>query len=231
MITHLRSIVEGVAQGHSSVSSNPLRAGLGALAVAVAVAAVVVVVTALDGLTRYAQATGARAFGSDTFLLAQIATAPPVRTPKTLPGFELPKTVCSMNSLAMSSTFVAYYTGWGPLGSGEFWSHIITGHTVYLQLRQYGPAGPEKLGAAWFDLTDVGHVAQGFGRAQSALSKTTAAWRSFSAACSSPSARITLARRRRSASACLAMARIMLSSISTCLISTLATLMPQMSVC
>ena len=75
MITHLRSIVEGVAQGHSSVSSNPLRAGLGALAVAVAVATVVVVVTALDGLTRYAQATGARAFGSDTFLLAQIATA------------------------------------------------------------------------------------------------------------------------------------------------------------
>jgi putative ABC transport system permease protein len=75
MITHLRSIVEGVVQGHSSVSSNPLRAGLGALAVAVAVATIVVVVTALDGLARYAQATGARAFGSDTFLLAQIATA------------------------------------------------------------------------------------------------------------------------------------------------------------
>jgi len=34
-----------------------------------------VVVTALDGLARYARATGARAFGSDTFLLAQIATA------------------------------------------------------------------------------------------------------------------------------------------------------------
>jgi len=75
MTTHLRSIIEGVAQGHSSVSSNPLRAGLGALAVAVAVATIVVVVTALDGLGRYARATGARAFGSDTFLLAQIATA------------------------------------------------------------------------------------------------------------------------------------------------------------
>jgi putative ABC transport system permease protein len=75
MTRHLRSIVEGVAQGHSSVSSNPLRAGLGALAVAVAVAAIVVVVTALDGLGRYARTTGARAFGSDTFLLAQIATA------------------------------------------------------------------------------------------------------------------------------------------------------------
>jgi putative ABC transport system permease protein len=75
MTTHLRSIIEGVAQGHSSVSSNPLRAGLGALAVAVAVATIVVVVTALDGLGRYARTAGARAFGSDTFLLAQIATA------------------------------------------------------------------------------------------------------------------------------------------------------------
>jgi len=75
MTTHLRFIVEGVAQGHSSVSSNPLRAGLGALAVAVAVATIVVVVTALDGLGRYARTAGARAFGSDTFLLAQIATA------------------------------------------------------------------------------------------------------------------------------------------------------------
>jgi hypothetical protein len=42
---------------------------------------------------------------------------------------------------------------------------------------------------------------------------------------------MTLARRERSASACWAMARIMLSSISTCLISTLVTLMPQLSVC
>jgi putative ABC transport system permease protein len=75
MKPHLRFIAEGVAQGHSSVSSNPLRAGLGALAIAVAVATIVVVVTALDGLGRYARTAGARAFGSDTFLLAQIATA------------------------------------------------------------------------------------------------------------------------------------------------------------
>jgi putative ABC transport system permease protein len=55
--------------------ANPLRAGLGALAIAVAVATIVVVVTALDGLALYARTTSARAFGSDTFLLAQIATA------------------------------------------------------------------------------------------------------------------------------------------------------------
>jgi putative ABC transport system permease protein len=75
MTSKLRSYGEAVAQGMSSAIANPLRAGLGALAVAVAVATIVVVVTALDGLARYARATGARAFGSDTFLLAQIATA------------------------------------------------------------------------------------------------------------------------------------------------------------
>jgi len=75
MLTYLRPLREAVEQGLSSIRGNPLRAGLGALAVAVAVATIVVVVTALDGLGRYARATGARAFGSDTFLLAQIATA------------------------------------------------------------------------------------------------------------------------------------------------------------
>ena len=71
----MRSYGEAIAQGAASALGNPLRAGLGALAIAVAVATIVVVVTALDGLGRYARATGARAFGSDTFLLAQIATS------------------------------------------------------------------------------------------------------------------------------------------------------------
>ncbi len=75
MTSDLRSVREALTQGLSSMRGNPLRAGLGALAVAVAVATIVVVVTALDGLGRYARATGARAFGSDTFLLAQIATS------------------------------------------------------------------------------------------------------------------------------------------------------------
>ena len=59
---------------------------------------------------------------------------------------------------------------------------------------------------------------------------STAIWAaastSFSAACCSPAAWMILARRSRSASAWRAMARIMLSSISTCLISTFETLMP-----
>ncbi len=67
--------VEAVRQGAASALGNPLRAGLGALAIAVAVATIVVVVTAIDGVGRYARAVGARAFGSDTFLVAQIASS------------------------------------------------------------------------------------------------------------------------------------------------------------
>jgi len=55
------------------------------------------------------------------------------------------------------------YTKAGPLGTGEFWSHMVRGDVVYLQLRQYGPEGPEKARGRLFNLVDVGHVATGFG--------------------------------------------------------------------
>lgn len=71
----VRELREAVRQGARSAWGNPLRAGLGALAIAAAVATIVVVVTAIDGVGRYARTVGARAFGSDTFLLAQIASS------------------------------------------------------------------------------------------------------------------------------------------------------------
>src|SRR5690348_1033489 len=61
--------------------------------------------------------------------------------------------------------------------------------------------------------------------------RVCAACINFSEACSSPSALMILARRWRSASAWRAIARTMLSSRSTCLISTFDTLMPHASVC
>lgn len=70
-----RDVIEAVRQAGVSAIGNPLRAGLGALAIAVAVATIVVVVTAIDGLGRYARTVSVRAFGSDTYLLAQIASA------------------------------------------------------------------------------------------------------------------------------------------------------------
>lgn len=71
---------EAIVQGAIAVRANPLRSSLGALAIAVAVATIVIVVTALDGVRRYAETTTARTFGSDTFLIAQVAS--PGRVPR-----------------------------------------------------------------------------------------------------------------------------------------------------
>ena len=65
---------EAIVQGAVAVRANPLRSALGALAIAVAVATIVIVITALDGVRRYAETTTARTFGSDTFLIAQVAS-------------------------------------------------------------------------------------------------------------------------------------------------------------
>ena len=64
---------ESLRQGAFALSAHPLRSALGALAIAVAVATIVMVVTALDGVRRYAEATTARTFGSDSFVIAQVA--------------------------------------------------------------------------------------------------------------------------------------------------------------
>jgi V8-like Glu-specific endopeptidase len=55
------------------------------------------------------------------------------------------------------------YTEAGPLGTGEFWSNMVHGEVVFLQLRQYGPAARDKLNNTYFDVVDVGHVSSGFG--------------------------------------------------------------------
>jgi len=67
-----RSMLVEAARG---CAANPLRSGLGALAIAVAVGTIAVVVTGLDGFARYAQRASARAFGSDTFVLARVTTS------------------------------------------------------------------------------------------------------------------------------------------------------------
>jgi putative ABC transport system permease protein len=65
---------EALAQAARTAAAHPLRSGLGAVAMAVGVATVAIVITALQGLTEFARATSARAFGSDTFVLARIAS-------------------------------------------------------------------------------------------------------------------------------------------------------------
>lgn len=67
--------LESLRQGARALTAFPLRSALGALAIGVAVATIVIVVTALDGVRLYAEATTARTFGSDTFVVAQVASA------------------------------------------------------------------------------------------------------------------------------------------------------------
>jgi putative ABC transport system permease protein len=66
---------DAVTQAIGTLRGNPLRAALATLAMATAVGTVTLVVSGLDGLARYARDTGARAFGSDTFVIAKIATS------------------------------------------------------------------------------------------------------------------------------------------------------------
>lgn len=64
-----------------------------------------------------------------------------------------------------TGSVVGPYVGSGPLASGEFWSHLVTGDTVYLQLRQYGPATPAQRARASFQVEAVGYVGSRFGAA------------------------------------------------------------------
>ena len=65
--------LEILRQAVGTLRSYPMRSALGALAIAVAVATIVIVVTALDGVRLYTEQTTARTFGSDTFVIAQVA--------------------------------------------------------------------------------------------------------------------------------------------------------------
>jgi putative ABC transport system permease protein len=64
----------GVAEALATIARNRLRSSLAAVAVAAAVATMTVVQTGLDGIARAAREAGARAFGSDTFVIARLAS-------------------------------------------------------------------------------------------------------------------------------------------------------------
>lgn len=70
----VRRFSDSIRQGIKAAAAHRLRSSLGALAIAAAVATIVVVVAALDGVAAYARTTTARAFGSETFLIAQVAS-------------------------------------------------------------------------------------------------------------------------------------------------------------
>ncbi len=65
---------EVLPQALATLRAHPLRTALGALAIAVAVFTTTTVITALEGVQLYARQNASRLFGSDTFVLAQIAS-------------------------------------------------------------------------------------------------------------------------------------------------------------
>ncbi len=65
---------EVIPQALATLRAHPLRTALGALAIAVAVFTTTTVITALEGVQLYARQNASRLFGSDTFVLAQIAS-------------------------------------------------------------------------------------------------------------------------------------------------------------
>ncbi|MGE3178094.1 MAG: hypothetical protein AB7O32_11530, partial [Vicinamibacterales bacterium] len=63
----------GFRQALATILRNPLRSSLAALAVAAAVGTTAVVQTGLDGIAQSAREASAKAFGSDTFVIARLA--------------------------------------------------------------------------------------------------------------------------------------------------------------
>lgn len=79
-MTTTRFLLQGVAdaqvaQAIGALRAHPLRTGLSMLAIVVAVATMAIVTTALDGVRQFAEISAARTFGSDTFVIAQIASS------------------------------------------------------------------------------------------------------------------------------------------------------------
>ena len=68
-------VVAGISEALATIRNRPLRALLASLAMAAAVATTAIVQTTLDGLAREARETSARAFGSDSFVIAKVATS------------------------------------------------------------------------------------------------------------------------------------------------------------
>lgn len=65
---------EALREARDTVLGYPLRSALGALAIAVAVGTAVLVDAAVGGLAEFARLSTARAFGAETFVLAQVAS-------------------------------------------------------------------------------------------------------------------------------------------------------------
>ena len=72
MIAFLRTCIDIIINALEGFYSHPLRTILSGLAIAVAVATVAFVLSGIEGFSRFARVTGARTFGSDTFVITKV---------------------------------------------------------------------------------------------------------------------------------------------------------------
>jgi putative ABC transport system permease protein len=68
-----RIILDAAAEGVGAARAHALRASLAVVAIASAVTTIATVVVALEGIENFARTSAARAFGSDTFVIAKVA--------------------------------------------------------------------------------------------------------------------------------------------------------------
>ena len=72
------------------------------------------------------------------------------------------------------------YSGRGPVGDGDFWTHTVFGSEGIVVLRHYGPSGAEDLKRISFSVSDVGHIGRAFANS---LRSATESFCSFNVAC------------------------------------------------
>lgn len=138
--------VQGLSEAIATIRGNPLRASLAGLAMAAAVATTAIVQTGLDGLARSARDASARAFGSDSFVLARFTSG-------NLSRRELADRIARNPSITASDVrFLDRVAGDRVLyaATAQRPGDVIAGH------RKFENATINGTQAALFDIRDVG---------------------------------------------------------------------------
>lgn len=148
MIHPIRTTLNTIGEATGSAVSHPLRTALSVAAVATAVATIAMVVTGLQGFQSFAKMTNARAFGSDTFILAQVISGQLSRK-------ELALALERNPAIKRSDTrFLQKYSGGEVLLSpiAQRRADVVAGD------RKYEGASLNGVGSLMFDIRNIGLV-------------------------------------------------------------------------
>ncbi|MGA1640402.1 MAG: trypsin-like peptidase domain-containing protein [Steroidobacteraceae bacterium] len=140
-----------------AVDERPVRVGLAMLADAPVDLAGAAPLAARGG--RKALGPGAIEVAADGSFVYSMAVTSPGATAMRLhfTGFHLPVQAAMYLYTAEGEVF-GPYTGKGPLGDGDFWSHTLVGERINLQVRYVGEEAGRALRQSRFKIAGVGHV-------------------------------------------------------------------------